>query len=205
MRISMMAAATISVAAAVMLSSGCSNDKSTPAASSSSSSSSKTSAAATTSAAPIGTDYSSLLIKDSDLNVPGAPTFTAAPPVLNPLSQPSVATAFTSDTKTEVIGDTIVIQPDAATAVAALQAATNTLGAAVKGGSPTPATVGDGGITVSGTSPDAAKSVTVLLFTQGKAFATIEFDGALDNPVAAEYVTMVGQKQAEAIKAGLPA
>jgi hypothetical protein len=34
------------------------------------------------------------------------------------------------------------------------------------------------GTLFSGSSPDQSKSVTVVMFTQGKAFTTLEFDGA---------------------------
>jgi len=58
---------------------------------------------------------------------------------------------------------------------------------------------------VSGPSPDKSKAVTVLLFTEGKAFTTVEFDSAPDDPVPPEIVTDIGQKQDDAIKNGLPA
>jgi hypothetical protein len=47
--------------------------------------------------------------------------------------------------------------------------------------------------------------VTVLLFTEGKGFTTVEFDSAPDDPVPPEIVTDIGQKQDDAIKNGLPA
>ena len=37
--------------------------------------------------------------------------------------------------------------------------------------------VGVDGTTITGTSPDRSKGVTVLLFTEGKAFVSLEFDG----------------------------
>ncbi|MDT5053312.1 MAG: hypothetical protein QOF66_1678 [Mycobacterium sp.] len=58
---------------------------------------------------------------------------------------------------------------------------------------------------VSGPSPDKSKAVTVLLFTEGKGFTTVEFDSAPDDPVPPEIVTDIGQKQDDAIKNGLPA
>jgi hypothetical protein len=45
--------------------------------------------------------------------------------------------------------------------------------------------------------------VTVLLFTEGKAFAELEFDGPPDALVAPDFVTDIGQKQDAAIKKGL--
>jgi hypothetical protein len=77
------------------------------------------------------------------------------------------------------------------------------LGDLVKGGTPAPAAVGTGGTMVSGTAPDGAKAVTVLLFTEGKAFTNLEFDSAPNDPVPPQFVTDVGQKQDTPIKNGL--
>jgi hypothetical protein len=46
--------------------------------------------------------------------------------------------------------------------------------------------------------------VTVVLFTQGRAFTTLEFGGPADAAVPPDFVTDVGQKQVAAIKNGLP-
>jgi hypothetical protein len=51
----------------------------------------------------------------------------------------------------------------------------------------------------SGSSPDQSKSVTVVTFTQGKAFTTLEFDGAPNDPVAVDFANDVGQKQDAAV------
>jgi hypothetical protein len=56
---------------------------------------------------------------------------------------------------------------------------------------------------VSGTSPDGSHAVTVLLFTEGKAFTNLEFDSPANDPVPAGFVAGVGQKQDTAIKNGL--
>ena len=56
---------------------------------------------------------------------------------------------------------------------------------------------------VSGTSPDKSKSVTVLLFTEGKAFVTLEFDGPADSLPPQDFVNDVAQKQDAAVKKGL--
>ena len=45
--------------------------------------------------------------------------------------------------------------------------------------------------------------MTVLLFTEGKAFANLEFDSPPNDPVPPQFVTDVGQKQDTAIKNGL--
>jgi len=59
------------------------------------------------------------------------------------------------------------------------------------------------GTGISGPSPDGAKGVTVLMFTEGRAFAELEFDGPPDSLVPPDFVTDVGQKQDAAIKRGL--
>jgi hypothetical protein len=70
-------------------------------------------------------------------------------------------------------------------------------------GVPEPIAIGMGGTTISGPSPDGTEGVTVLLFTEGKAFAELEFDGPPDVLVPPDFVTDVGQKQDSAIKKGL--
>ena len=96
-----------------------------------------------------------------------------------------------------------MILPDASAASTALDGALPALGNNVTG-APQSASVGSNGVIASGPSPDGSKFVAVLLFTEGKAFTTIEFDSAADDPVPPEVVTDVGQKQDDAIKKGLP-
>ena len=45
--------------------------------------------------------------------------------------------------------------------------------------------------------------MTILLFTEGKAFVTLEFDGPPDMLAPPDFVTDVGQKQDAAVKKGL--
>jgi hypothetical protein len=66
-----------------------------------------------------------------------------------------------------------------------------------------PIDIGTGGTTIAGPSPDGSKGVTVLLFTEGKAFAELEFDGPPNVLVPPDFVTDLGQKQVAAIKNGL--
>ena len=51
--------------------------------------------------------------------------------------------------------------------------------------------------------PEGSKAVTVLLFTEGKAFVNLEFDSPPNGPVPPQFVTDVAQKQDTAIKNGL--
>jgi len=147
------------------------------------------------------TDYSKLLIRADDIALPND-SFTAATPTLNPNGKAGVATVFSNQADTREIGDTILILPEAADAATTLEGAKSALGSNVTG-DPQPAAVGEGGTIVSGASPDGSKAVTVLLFTEGKAFVTLEFDGKPDDPVPPEFATDLAQKQDAAIKTGL--
>jgi serine/threonine protein kinase len=163
-------------------------------------SSSAASSSASTSAQAQPTDYTALLIKATDIDAPEV--FTASPPIQNPNGKAGVATAFSNPDGTHVIGDTILVLPDPSAAASALDSAKTALGGSVNG-TPGPADVGSGGTTVSGNSPDGSKSVTVLLFTQGRAFTVLEFDGPANAVAPPDFVTDVGQKQVTVIKDGI--
>jgi hypothetical protein len=194
-----LAATTMIVGVSIV---GCgSNKSSTTSSSGSATSSASSSAASSASSAPIA-DYTALLIKASDITLPGD-TFTGQPPIQNPNGQPGAATVFGNQNDTREIGDDILILPDADAAVSELDLEKATLGNIVPGGTPAPAAVGTAGTMVSGRSPDGSKAVTVLLFTEGKAFTNLEFDSAPNDPVPPQFVTDVGQKQDTAIKNGL--
>jgi serine/threonine protein kinase len=158
------------------------------------------SSTASSSAQAQPTDYTELLIKATNIDAPEV--FTATPPIQNPNGKAGVATSFSNPDGTHVIGDTILVLPDPSAAASALHSAKTALGGSVSG-APGPADVGSGGTTVSGNSPDGSKSVTVLLFTQGRAFTTLEFDGPPNAAAPPDFVTDVGQKQVTAIKNGL--
>src|ERR1700682_4342141 len=181
---------------------GCASNKSSTTSSSGSATSSGSNSATSSASSAQAADYTGLLIKASDITLPGD-TFTAQPPIQNPNGQPGVATVFSNQNDTRHIGDDILILPDADTAVSELDLEKAALGNMVTGGTPAPAAVGAGGTMVSGTSPDGSKAVTVLLFTEGKAFTNLEFDSPPNDPVPTGVVTDVGQKQDTAIKNGL--
>jgi hypothetical protein len=208
MKTPVIALAGLTAAAALvgMSATGCSSksDKATTSSSSSSASATSTSSAGSQSSSPEAESggYAKLLIKAEDIALPGD-TFTAAPPTENPNGKSGVATVFSNQGDTREIGDTIMVLPDAAGAATALDGARSSLGSAVTGGDAQPAAVGEGGTIVSGTSPDGSKSVTVLVFSEGKAFVTLEFDGKPEDPVPPAFATDLGQKQDAAIKSGL--
>ena len=181
---------------------GCAGNKSSTTSSSGSATSAGSSSATSSSSSAPAADYTALLIKASDVTLPGD-TFTGQPPIQNPNGQPGAAQIFGNQNDTRHVGDTILILPDPDQAVSELDQEKAALGDMVKGGTPAPAAVGTGGTTVSGTSPDGSKAVTLLLFTEGKAFTNLEFDSPPNDPVPPQFVTDIGQKQDTAIKNGL--
>jgi hypothetical protein len=190
------AVATIVVGTAT---SGCGNDHKT----STSSTAAPSSSGSTTVTGPSHaqpTDYSSLLIKPSDI---GGDLTTPQPPVLNPNNAPGVAQLFANADNSRRIGDTILIVADPAAAAAGVENTKANYGGKVSG-TWRPVDVGSNGAMISGTSPDNSQSVTVLLFTEGKALVNLEFDGAPNDPIDPAVATDIGRKQDAAIKSGLP-
>jgi hypothetical protein len=188
---------------------GCGGNKSSTTSSSGSAASAGSSSAASSSSSPASSsssaataDYTALLIKASDITLPGD-TFTGQPPIQNPNGQPGAAQIFGNQNDTRHVAVTILILPDPDQAVSELDEEKAALGDTVKGGTPAPAAVGTDGTMVSGTAPEGSKAVTVLLFTEGKAFVNLEFDSPPNDPLPPQFVTDVGQKQDTAIKNGL--
>jgi hypothetical protein len=167
--------------------------------SSHSKSSSPTSGPATTTHAQLS-DYTALLIKARDINAPEP--FTASPAVKNPNGQQGATTTFSDQDHSHAIIDTIQIMLDPAAAANALDSAKAVQSESLQG-KPAPVDVGVGGTTISGSSQDRTKGVTMLLFTEGKAFVTLEFDGPSYALAPTDFVTEVGLKQDAAIKKGL--
>lgn len=209
MRMSRTVTAGVAATTALAVSlAGCSKQSSSTSTSPSKSGAATSSAAgaAPTSAAPGGAagqpgDYTKLLIQAGDISAPVP--FTAAPPTNNPNGQPGVATTFKDDDGSHAIKDTILVFTDPAAATDALNAAKGQQGAAVKDPSSQPATVGTGGTSLMGNSPDHSKGVVILLFTEGKALVTLEFDGPPDTLAPPDFVNDVGQKQDAVVKKGL--
>ena len=155
------------------------------------------------SAAPA--DYTTVLIQGSDITTTPPNVFTPVePPVQNPDGMPGAAVVFKNQDDSNRIGDTVLILTDAGAAANAMNGSVASLGNTVTGGNPQPISVGNGGTMVAGTSPDKSKVVTVLLFTDGKAFVTLEFDGAPSDVVPTDYALRVAQQQDAAVKNKLP-
>jgi hypothetical protein len=167
--------------------------------SSHSKSSAPTSGSATTTHAQLS-DYTTLLIKASDINAPEP--FTASPAVKNPNGQQGATTTFSDQDQSHTIIDTIQVLPDPAAAANALDSARAMQHETLQA-KPMSVDVGVDGTTITGTSPDRSKGVTVLLFTEGKAFVSLEFDGPSYALAPPEFIHDVGDKQDAAIKKGL--
>lgn len=199
-------AATTALAVSVA---GCGNNKQQPSPSKTGSATSATSATSSPGSAPPSSsaapaqpnDYAKLLIQASDINAPVP--FTAAPPTSNPNGQPGVATTFKDDDGSHAITVTIGVYDDPGAATNALNAAKGQQGGAIKDPSTQPSNIGSGGTMLMGNAPDRSKGVVVLLFTEGRALATLQFDGPTDTLAPPDFVNDVGQKQDAAIKKGL--
>jgi hypothetical protein len=147
------------------------------------------------------TDYTGLLIQATDINAPVS--FTRSPPTNNPNGKSGVATTFSDQDASHVIKDTIRVLSARGAATSALNAAKATRSNAIKDPTTGSANVGSGGTTLSGNTPDGSKGVLILLFTEGKAFVTLEFVGPSDSLPPEDFVNDVGQKQDAAVKKGL--
>ncbi|MCV7099523.1 hypothetical protein [Mycobacterium palustre] len=196
------AAATIAVGTATT---GCGKDHETSSPGSSTTSPTAVSSSTESTAVTIPSpgqpaDYSSLLIKPSDI---GADITTPQPPVLNPNNAAGVAQLFANGDNSRRIGDTILIVADPAAAVAGLENTKANYRGKVTGAWQ-PVDVGANGAMISGNSPDNSQAVTVLVFTQGRALVNLEFDSAPNNSIDPATATDIGRKQAAAIKNGLP-
>jgi hypothetical protein len=168
---------------------------------SSSSSTSKNSPAS--SAAPAANTYSNLLVNPN--YVWDTTAYSAAPPIQNPNGQTGIQDVYTHRDSTRKITDTILVLSDPPGATASLQQSQAGLGSRVVNAKTDPAPVGTGGTIVAGSSPDGSKAVSVLLFTEGKAASTVEFDGSPKDPAPTDAIVEYGQQLDNAIKKGLPA
>lgn len=190
---------------------GCGSDKSTTPSSSakSSSSSSASSAAAPTSTSGTAqpSDYSNLLIKPTDIVVPGDSfKLMQTVPVPNPAG---ISGLFMNQAGARSIDDTIYVYPDANAAAQARDQAVKAItdpDLGVRGGAATPVDVGVGGTMAIGTTikAEGTQAKGSIMFSEGRTFVDIEFQSPSGDPVPADFVVDVARKQDAAIKAGLP-
>ena len=178
---------------------GCGNaDKAAPPPSSSSASATSSAVTGPPSGRP--SDYGSLLIKPDEV---GGGLTAPQSPMLNPNNAPGAAQLFANADSSRRLWDTIVVASDPSAAAAELSSTQGGYNGKVSG-SWQPLAVGANGSMVSGASPDNAQAMTVLLFTEGKAFVTLEFDSAPNDPFDPAVALDIARKQDDAIKRGLP-
>jgi hypothetical protein len=148
-------------------------------------------------------DYTKLLLQAQDISTPDD-TYTAQPPISNPDGQKGAEVMLVNQNQTRAVNILILGYANADAATAALNDAKQTLAKTVAPANPQTSPVGTGGTLVAGKSADGGKSVKILVFSEGPAFARIQFEGLPGQPATDEFVTDVGQKQALALRVGLP-
>jgi hypothetical protein len=204
MRTSQRVAAGLAAATALAVwVAGCGGNKSSSPSGSTTSTTSAPSSAPAMSATAHPTEYTGLLIQATDIDAPPPITFTASPPTNDPNGQPGVATTFNTPDNSHAIKDSIQVLSDPGAATNALNAAKGAQAGVIKDPATEAAKVGADGTTLTGNAPDGSHGVAILLFTEGKAFVTLEFDGPADSLPPPEFVTDIGQKQDDAVKKGL--
>lgn len=193
-------AVAIAVVGATSTGCGSADKSSSPSSVPASSSSASTSSSAVT-GPPSGqpSDYGFLLIKPNDI---GGGLTAPQSPMLNPNNAPGVAQLFANGDSSRRLWDTIVVAADPSAAAAELASTQGSYNGKVNG-SWQPLAVGANGVTISGTSPDNSQAMTVLVFTEGKALVTLEFDSAPNEPIDPAVALDIGRKQDAAIKTGL--
>ncbi|BBY12719.1 hypothetical protein [Mycobacterium marseillense] len=191
------------IVAAGAASAGCggAHESSSPSATESSPAASPTGSGAVTGPPPgQPNDYGFLLIKPSDV---GGGLTAPQSPMLNPNNEPGVAQLFANPDSSRRLWDTIVVTADPSAAAAELAGSKSDYAGKVVGDW-RPLAVGANGAVVSGASPDNSQAMTVLLFTEGKALVTLEFDSAPNDPFDPAATLDIARKQDAAITKGLP-
>ena len=178
----------------------CASDKGTPAASTSSSSS-PTSSSAAANPSPGQTDYSSWLIKPSDV---GPSAYADGPPIANPSGLTGVGKTFKNPGGMRTIVDTIAVYPDAAGAAPMIPAMKDEL-AKKTTGARQPIDIGTNGFMVAGASADPARQMEIseAVFIEGRAVVDLEVDCTLGNPTPNDVLLDLARKQDAAVKKGL--
>ncbi|OAN33907.1 hypothetical protein A4X20_27345 [Mycolicibacterium iranicum] len=156
---------------------------------------------ATAAAQPV--DYGTLPVHPNASTDSSA--WVADAPVLNPEGQPGVLALFTHRDGSRTVTDTILVLDDAAAAASTMSQGRAGLGSQIANPTTQPAAVGTDGQITSGTSLDNTRSISVLTFTEGNTFTTIEFEGAVTDPVPTDLVIDYGRMQAGAIQSALSA
>lgn len=182
-------------------SAGCGGaDKASPPSASSTAATSTSTSVVTGPPSALPSDYGSLLIKPNDV---GGGLTAPQSPMLNPNNAPGVAQLFANADSSRRLWDTITVAADPSAAAAELASTQGGYNGKVTGNWQ-PLAVGAHGVTISGASPDNSQATTVLVFTEGKALVTLEFDSAPTDPIDPTAALDVARKQDAAVKSGLP-
>jgi hypothetical protein len=147
--------------------------------------------------APPTPDLRPLVIAAQDIPLPGF-----GPPDVGPLDENAVdglTAFFTSTDGDRQLGETIVLLPDADAARTALRGASTRTTQQRPGAESVPASVGDGGVLVTGYQRDGTAS-TLLLFTQGRASVVMDFRGPATDPVPPQVALEAGVRQAALLR-----
>lgn len=148
-------------------------------------------------------DYRDLLIGAEHLS-DDEDTFTARSIAPVDSGVPGATAFFVNTEDNRAVANTVLVYQDETAAAAALEQATARLAEKIPDALLQPAAVGSNGVLASGTSPDASKSVTELLFTQGRTLVRMEFQRAVDDRAPDRYVTGVGKMQQIVIQTRMP-
>ncbi|NUS43941.1 MAG: hypothetical protein HOQ24_09670 [Mycobacteriaceae bacterium] len=182
--VSMVGAFGAAAAALAVGVAGCGSDDASP---SPATSVASTSAAAT----PLSTDYTSLLLRPSDIDA-GWELKTAKP------EAGGVTGVFGNSAGTEKVSSAIVVRESSATAAAAVAAAKDAIARKAAGAAFSSVDVGTGGGIL-----DGPGATTVVAFSEGRAFAILEFNSKSGERVPADVAIEIARKQDAAIKAGV--
>jgi hypothetical protein len=214
MTVSAMAARLAATALALGVAvTGCGSNKSSgpssTASSSASISSGSPSSAAPTSSSAAGqpSDYKNLLIKDTDIVVPGD-TFSGPQTKPPGFDDPGISGTFTNQSGSRTLADNLTVYPDPGEAARwrdlLIKSVTNPETGVIRV-TPTPADVGTGGVLIVGPSAYGSKAETEVIFSEGRVLAQIIFESGPNDSVPADIAMDVARKQDAAIKSGLPA
>ncbi|WP_242670192.1 hypothetical protein [Mycobacterium decipiens] len=145
-------------------------------------------------------EYSSLLIKASDI---GPDAWADGPPIANPAGVVGVGQTFKNPDGKRTIVVTLAVFADPSEAAHMVPAMRETLSKKVAG-EPQPVDVGSDGLMVAGVASEKSMEVSEVVFTAGKVLVDLEFDSSLGNPTPPDVVLDVARKQDAAVRNGLP-
>lgn len=136
-----------------------------------------------------------MLISASDI---GADT-TLGPPQQNPGGLAGAKVTFSNTSKTHTIDDLLIVYTDPAAAAQGAKSRQARLGKYVTG-TAQPFDVGANGSIAVGPSPDNTKSVTYVVFSEGRVVVDLQFVSGPNDAAPQDFVLEVAKKQDDAVK-----